>query len=178
MARTRQRCLAHRMRNLAVKVPEDVWPDFKVRAQAVYQAPSRAIARALAADVVADYGRKYDSAVACFMDDFEACIAHLRFPVTHRRAIRTTNLLERLFVEERRRLKIIPNAFGERAVLKLMFGALIRAAERWRSIKVSEFEHRQITAVRKDLDQEYEAAVGLNTRPSKDASPVKISSSS
>ena len=32
---------------------------------------------------------------ACFMDDFEACIAHLRFPVTHRWAIRTTNLLER-----------------------------------------------------------------------------------
>jgi hypothetical protein len=34
------------------------------------------------------------------MDDFEACIAHLRFRVTHRRAIRTTHLLERLFVEE------------------------------------------------------------------------------
>jgi hypothetical protein len=30
----RQRCLAHRMRNLAVKVPEDVWPEFKVRVQA------------------------------------------------------------------------------------------------------------------------------------------------
>ena len=46
--------------------------------------------------------------------------------------MRTTNLnlFERLFVEERRRLKIIPNVFGERAVLKLMFGALIRAAER------------------------------------------------
>jgi len=28
------------------------------------------------------------------------------------------------------------NAFGERAVLKLMFGALIRVAERWRSIKL------------------------------------------
>jgi transposase-like protein len=112
------------------------------------------------------------------MDDFEACIAHLRFPVTHRRAIRTTNLLERLFVEERPRLKIIPNAFGERAVLKLMFGALIRAAERWRSVKVTEFERRQLTSVRKELDQEYETMVGLNTRPSKDASPVKISSSS
>src|SRR5213080_1802590 len=172
----RQRCVAHRMRNLAAKVPEDVWPEFKVRAQAAYQAPSRAIARELAAGVVADYGRKFDSAVACFMDDFEACIAHLRFPVTHRRAIRTTNLLERLFVEERRRLKIIPNAFGERAVLKLMFGALIRAAERWRSIKVTEFEHRQITAVRKELDQEYEAQVGLKTQLSKDAAPVKISS--
>ena len=81
---------------------------------------------------------QHDIAVTCFIDDFEACIAHLRFPVTHRRAIRTTNLLERLFVEERRRLKIIPNAFGERAILKLMFGALIRAAERWKSIKVTE----------------------------------------
>src|SRR6201997_2496746 len=118
------------------------------------------------------------TAVACFMDDFKACIAHLRFPVTHRRVTRTTNLLERLFVEERRRLKIIPNAFGERAVLKLMFGALIRAAERWRSIKVTEFEHRQITAVRKELDQEYETQVGLKTQPSKDAAQVKISSSS
>ncbi len=27
----RQRCLAHRMRNLAVKVPEDIWPEFKAR---------------------------------------------------------------------------------------------------------------------------------------------------
>jgi transposase-like protein len=98
------------------------------------------LARELAAGVAAEYGHKYDSAVVCFMDDFEACIAHLGFPVTHRRAIRTTNLLERLFVEECRRLKIIPNTFGERAVLKLMFGALIRGAERWRSIKITEFE--------------------------------------
>jgi transposase-like protein len=164
------------MRNLAVKLPEDVWPEFKVRAQAAYQAPSRAIARELAAGIAADYDRKYDSAVACFMDDFEACIAHLRFPVTHRRAIRTTNLLERLFVEERRRLKIIPNAFGERAVLKLMFGALIRAAERWRSLKITEFERRQLTAARKELDQEYETQIGLKHKLSKETTSAKISS--
>ena len=58
------------------------------------------------AEIVADYGRKHDSVVACFMDDFEACIAHPRFPVTHRRAMRTTSPLERLFVEERRRLSL------------------------------------------------------------------------
>ena len=104
-----------------------------------------------------------------FLAKSVACIAHLRFPVTHRRAIRTTNLLKRLFVEERRRLKIIPNAFGERAVLKLMFGALIRAAERWRSIKITEFERRQLTATRKELDQEYETQIGLKPKLSKDA---------
>src|SRR3712207_5186697 len=117
----RQRCLAHRMRNLAVKVPADLWPEFKARVTACYHAPSRAIARDLAQGIRSDYAGSVPSAVACFEDDFEACIAHLRLPVTHRRSTRTTNLLERLFVEERR-LKIIPNGFGEKPVLKLMFG--------------------------------------------------------
>jgi putative transposase len=135
----RQRCLAHRMRDLVAKVSEDLRPGFKARPQAAYQAPSRAIARDLAAGLVADYEKALPSAVACFQDDFEACIAHLRLPVTHRRATRTTSLLERLLVEERR-LKIIPNAFGEMPVLKLMFAAMTRAAERWRAIKTTDFE--------------------------------------
>lgn len=174
----RQRCLAHRMRNLAVKVPEDRWPEFKARATAAYQAPSRAIARDLGKGVVADFQTELPSAVACFRDDFEACIAHLRMPIPHRRAIRTTNLLERLFVEERRRLKIIPNAFGEKPVLKLMFGAMIRAAERWRAIKISDFERRQMAVVRQEIDQEYEAHNGLTKRPSDDAGQTKLSSKS
>ena len=175
---TRQRCLAHRMRNLAAKVPEDLWPEFKARATAAYQAPSRKIARELADGVVADYGTELANAVGCFMDDFEACIAHLRLPITHRRATRTTNLLERLFVEERRRLKIIPNAFGEKAVLKLMFGAMTRAAERWRSIRITEFERRQMAALRDELDHDYEASVGLDTHRSKPAPATKIPSRS
>jgi transposase-like protein len=174
----RQRCLAHRMRNLAAKVPEDLWPEFKARATAAYQAPSRKIARELAEGVVADYGTELANAVGCFMDDFEACIAHLRLPITHRRATRTTNLLERLFVEERRRLKIIPNAFGEKAVLKLMFGAMTRAAERWRSIRITQFERRQMAALRHELDHDYEAAVGLDTGRSGDTPAAKIPSRS
>jgi transposase-like protein len=175
---TRQRCLAHRMRNLAAKVPEDLWPEFKARATAAYQAPSRKIARELAEGVVADYRSELANAVGCFMDDFEACIAHLRLPITHRRATRTTNLLERLFVEERRRLKIIPNAFGEKAVLKLMFGAMTRAAERWRSIRITEFERRQMAALRHELDDDYEAAVGLDTTRSGGTPAAKIPSRS
>ena len=71
-----------------------------------------------------------------------------------------------LFVEERRRLKIIPNGFGEKPVLKLMFGALIRAAERWRGLRFIEFELRQIAAVRKDLDGEYQTSITPLTRSS------------
>jgi len=170
----RQRCLAHRMRNLAAKVPTDLWPEFKARVTACYQAPSRAIARELAAGIRADYADLLPSALACFEDDFEACIAHLRLPVTHRRLIRTTNLLERLFVEERRRLKIIPNGFGEKPVLKLMFGALIRAAERWRGLRFSEFELRQLKTVRKELDEEYQTAI---TPPARSSQPCVSSKS-
>jgi transposase-like protein len=102
----------------------------------------------LRADFVQTDERELPAAVPWLNDDFEACIAHLRFPLRHRRIVRTTNLLERLFLEERRRTKIIPNAFGERPVLKLMYAAVIRAAERWRGIAVGEFEQRQLRAIR------------------------------
>ena len=158
------------MRNLAVKVPTDLWPEFKARVAACYQAPSRAIARHLATDVRADCADLPPSALACFEDDFEVCIAHLRLPVPHHRFIRTTNLL----VDERRRLKIIPIGFGERPVLKLMFGALIRAADCWRGLRFTEFELRQIAAVRKELHHEYETSI---TPPARSSQP-RVSSKS
>src|SRR5438874_12336133 len=82
--------------------------------------------------------------------------------------IPVTNLLERLFGEERRRTKVIPHAFGERAVLKLMYAALIRAAERWRGLRISEFEHRQLRAVREDIDEDFAARnAPATTRPNR-----------
>jgi hypothetical protein len=36
-----------------------------------------------------------------------------------------------------------------------MYAALTRAAERWRGIRVSEFEQRQLTAIRDEIDQDF-----------------------
>ena len=47
------------MRNLATKVPNDLWTEFKARATANYQAPSRAITWGLATGVAADYSPGY-----------------------------------------------------------------------------------------------------------------------
>ena len=58
--------------------------------------------------IVKRFERDLPSATACSLDDFEACIGHLRLPIARRRVIRTTNLLERLVGEERRRTKVIP----------------------------------------------------------------------
>jgi len=174
----RQRCLVHKMRNLESKVPEDRWPEFKACAAACYQAASPALARLLRDEIVAAYGQDLPSAVACLQEDFEACIAHLKFPLAHRRAIRTTNLLERLFGEERRRSKVIPHAFGERAVLKLMYAAMIRAAERWRGLRVTAFERRQLQAIRDELNQALASKTAPAGAMNNAASPTRLSSKS
>ena len=151
----RQRCLAHKMRNLEAKVPGEVWREVKGAAYAAYQAGSPKLAIMAKDDFVAQYERDYPSATACFLDDFDACVAHLQLPIAHRRVTRTTNLLERAFGEERRRTKIIPHAFGERAVLKLMYAALIRASETWRRVVISEFELKQLEQLREHLDRRH-----------------------
>jgi putative transposase len=151
----RQRCLAHRLRNLEGKVPAEQWREVKAVAWETYTAASPTVARLARDEFVKRYERELPTATQCFLDDFEACIGHLRLPISHRRAIRTTNLLERLFGEERRRTKVIPHAFGERPVLKLMYSALIRASQTWQRVAINDFELRQIDELRRELDDDF-----------------------
>lgn len=51
--------------------------------------------------------------------------------------------------------KVIPHAFGERAVLKLMYAALIRASQTWRRVVISEFELKQIDELRNELNNDF-----------------------
>jgi putative transposase len=169
----RQRCLAHRIRNLEGKVPAELWNEVKAQARAAYTASSPTTARLAKDEFVKRYERELPSATKCFLDDFEACISHLRLPIAHRRAIRTTNLLERLFGEERRRTKVIPHAFGERPVLKLMYSALIRASQTWQRIRITEFELKQIDELRSELDNDFSQRTASAVHP---ASRQRISS--
>ena len=59
-----------------------------------------------------------------------------------------------------------------------MFTAMTRAAERWRAVKIADFDRRRLAAVRVDLDQEYEAQIGLPKPTSNEKYPVKLSSNS
>lgn len=151
-ASLRQRCLAHKMRNVLDKVPERAQAEVKEAIRAAYQAPSVALSRVIKDEVVARYEKRFPAAVRSFLEDFEACVAHLHLPPAHRRVCRTTNLLERLFVEERRRSRAAGTMLaGERAVIKLMFAALIRASDSWRGIRISQFERHQLERLQEHL---------------------------
>jgi putative transposase len=67
------------------------------------------------------YRAEFPAAVACFTDDREALLAIHRVPVRHRIRVRTTDLAERSFEEERRRTKVIPRLMSERSAMKLVF---------------------------------------------------------
>lgn len=103
---------------------------------------------------VSDFEAELPNAAAWFMDDFEVCIAHLRMPITHRRAIRTTNLIERSFVEERRRFRIIPNAFGHKAALKLVFCCQASNADPCESKEINRLARRSASNSRAEQQSE------------------------
>lgn len=151
----RQRCLSHRMRNVVDKLPEDpeVVTEVKAYVNACWNAPNTEAAYTLKEQCVQKFGQEYPAAMAVLEEDFDACIAHLQFPKRHHKFIRTTNLLERLFLEERRRTKINPNMFGERAVMKLMYSTMLRAQANWRPIPMSRFEQKQLERMRQQMLQ-------------------------
>jgi transposase-like protein len=149
----RQRCLAHKTRNVTDKVPNGARAEVKNAVRAAYYAPNREVADMIAADVLKTYQSVYPAAMRSFQDDWEACVAYLRCPAIHHKRIRTTNLLERSFLEERRRTRTIPRFFSEKSCLKLVFATLWRASQRWQSVRMTEIERQQLKLLRRELGQ-------------------------
>ena len=142
----RIRCWFHKMKNILDKVPDDQRETVKRLLYDVRDAPDHATGQARAAAFVEQYRGKLPSAVACVEHDLEASLNHLKLPTLHHKSIRTTNLVERGFEEERRRSKVIPKFRTEKECLKLVFATLWRASERWLKVKFTQIERNQLDA--------------------------------
>lgn len=147
----RIRCWFHKMGNLRSKLPPEGAEEFLAHARAVRDAATHEAGEAQAAALIERFGGLYPSAVGCFNEDLEASLAHLKIPIRHRINVRTTNLIERSFLEERRRSKVIPRFMEEKSAMKLVFATLIRASERWSRVSVSELERKQLGLLRQEL---------------------------
>jgi len=147
----RIRCWMHKMRNVLDKLPDSARAEVKAWLVAVRDAPTLEAGRQAAAETIAHFEREYPAARKSFADDLESSLLHLRVPPAHRKFVRTTNLIERSFEEERRRTKVIPRFFDERSCLKLAFAALERAARRWQKVTITELEQRQLALLRQEL---------------------------
>lgn len=140
----RIRCWVHKMKNILEKVPAEMHEQMKNLLRDVRDAPDHQSGQKRARALIEQYRRQHPSAMACLEDDLEASLNHLKLPGTHRRTVRTTNLCERSFVEERRRAKVLPRFRGEQECLKLVFATLWRSSERWRKVKFTALEKAQL----------------------------------
>lgn len=147
----RVRCWFHKMQNLEQKVPTRAWPDVKALLVDMRDAPTREKAETRRDAIVEQYQREFPELCRCLLDDADASLNHLAVPQRHQQYVRTSNLVERAFVEERRRTKVIPHLWDEGSVVMLVYGVLIRVSERWGKKCFSEFEQQQIRSLRTQL---------------------------
>jgi hypothetical protein len=82
----------------------------------------------------------------------------------HRIRVRTSNLAEWSFEEERRRTKVIPGLMTEKATMKSAFATMIRSAERWCRVSVTDFERHQLRLLRAELGLNAPRAHDQSTR--------------
>jgi len=144
----RQRCQVHRMRNILAKVPRLMQATMKKLVQQVFLAPTYTKARQRGRDLIAKFKDRYPAAMECLERDLEECITYLRFPEEHHRRLRTTNRIERLNGETRRRTKVIPRFPTERSCLSLLYATLITASKHWRGIPMTAAILRQLQSLR------------------------------
>jgi transposase-like protein len=144
----RQRCLAHKMRNIVAKLPRLMQSKMKGLVHQVFGAPTYAAALKRGRDLIAKFKDRYPAAMECLERDLEECVTYLRFPEEHHQRIRTTNRLERLNGESRRRTKVIPRFPTERSCLSLLYASLITASKHWRGIPMTVSHVKQLQQLR------------------------------
>ncbi len=92
----------------------------------------------------------------CLERDLEESLTALKFPFLHRKQIRTTNLLERLFGEGRRRTKVIPRFRSETSGLCLIFAVLVDASEGWRGVRMEPYLVERLKQIWSDPESTWE----------------------
>lgn len=148
----RQRCQVHKMRNILAKLPRLIQAQMKRLVQQVFLAASYDVAIKRGRALIARFRDRYPAAMECLERDLEECVTCLRFPDAHHRRIPTTNRLERLTGEARRRTKVIPRFPTERSCLTLLFATLMTASKQWRGVPMTPAMVRQLQALRSQTD--------------------------
>lgn len=122
----RQRCIQHKMQNVLGYIPKQQQPTVLPELRAIFYQENRQAADQLLAAFVLKYEQVYPSAVDCLLRDREAILAFYAFPQVHWRTIRTTNLLERMFEEIKKRSHKMAAPFRNEDSCLLLFFAVVR----------------------------------------------------
>jgi putative transposase len=135
-----QRCWAHKLRNLEnkLKASQQACLD---EAKLIYQAPNRTEAIRLFRQWKRRWQGRAPKAVACLERDLEELLAFFDCPKAHWKRLRTTNVIERLFVEVRRRIRTMCAFTTRSSCERILFSVFDRMNQQWTHHPLPAFTH-------------------------------------
>ncbi|MFB3069401.1 MAG: IS256 family transposase [Gemmatimonadales bacterium] len=143
----RQRCTVHLQRNVLTKAPQRLRKRLAREVAGVFRASSLGDARTQLARLQTRWSKELPEAMACLTSGFAAATTFYAFPPSHWKKIRTTNGLERLHGEIKRRTKAV-GAFPDRAsALRLITAVALKVTTIWgerRYVDVSLLENQEV----------------------------------
>ncbi len=128
-----QRCQTHFSRNVLDKAPKKYQPELKDSLNRIYNAKDEKDARELLAKTIQEFEGVAPKASRILEDGFDDVIAVMYLPEKYRRKLRTSNGLERLNEEIRRRDRVIRIYPNEASAIRLIGALLMEVDERWTS---------------------------------------------
>jgi putative transposase len=126
-----QRCVVHFERNILSHVPATSMGEVAEDLKAIFKVRRVKTAKALAEEFVELYAKRFPKAVSVFEAGIEGALTYLGYPGSHHARIRTTNMLERLFKEVKRRTRVVGVFPNESSAATLATEIVLRSSEEW-----------------------------------------------
>jgi putative transposase len=129
----KQRCWVHVLRNLVQKVPARQRAETRARLKAALEAPTRAEGEQILRDVIQWLALR-DETLADWVEDLAPeLLAHMEFPRSHWRKLRSNNMLERVNEELRRRVRVLRIFPNRASCLRLVTALAMEFDEDWQT---------------------------------------------
>jgi len=127
-----QRCRVHFLRNVLALVPKTAQAMVAATVRTIFEQPDRQAAQAQLAHVVGVLAARFPRVVRLLEEAEEEVFTFYDFPIAHRRQIYSTNPLERLNKELKRRSAVVGIFPNRAAVLRLLGAVLAEQSDEWR----------------------------------------------
>jgi transposase-like protein len=148
----RQRCIAHKIRNVLDRVPRKHQGRVKKELVKVFYAPSIEEALTQVKAFAEKFGKEFPAACGTLAKDLRDCLTFYRFPQQHWKRLRTSNVIERAFREVRRRTDVVGRFPGETAALTLIWATLEQDRMKWRGVEMDEDLQGRIVQAAKEVN--------------------------
>ena len=137
----RQHCWVHKLRNVASKLRRVQKKECLQGLHPIYEAPTRREAVRRYWDWARRWRTEAPKAVACLEQDLDALLAFLACPEGHRKAIRTTNAIERAFREVRRRTRPMTCFNNDASCERIVYAVVSHLNKGWEGRPLKKFTH-------------------------------------